>query len=172
MDEWLARSAVGPGRAFKTPTTQQALVKGIEASLRLTGKPDATRRAAAHVGVSARTWRGWRQGRNKTVPPKLIAAWRRAKLPPGREATMRNNDATMLVEVIVSNSAHAQRCNIGKVLRAHKPNPINFGAQMADTWLSGGDVAAKFNQLVDVYSGEIGMEVQAVIALSWKGEQL
>ena len=143
--------------ANKTPTTNAGLVAAFEKDMGLVGDKHAARKIADALGVHPDTVRRWKRGARPTLNADLAAAYRRSKLSAKREARVRNGEFRIRATVTASNKKHTQNMNLGAVMEGFGRN---VGDELADAYLEGDDkLTDVFADLVDEYSGGIGMEI-------------
>ena len=129
----------------------------------LVGDKSSARKIADALGVHPDTVRRWKRGARPTLNADLAAAYRRAKLSPKREARVRNGEFRMRATVRASNKKHTQNMNLGAVLEGLGRS---VGDELADAYLEGDEkLADVLNDLVDEYSGGIGMEIVNIESL-------
>lgn len=120
------------------------------------GDRGAARKIAAALDVHPDTVRRWKRGARPTLNPQLVQHYRRSKLSDKREARIRSGSFTFTATIKASGKTKKQTMNLGEVMEA---KGRDVGDELADAWLEGRDVAEVFQDLVDEYSGGIGMEL-------------
>lgn len=173
LDGAIARAIVGPGRGgARLPATPAALARSILSRFKLTGDPHAARKAADRLGVHPDTFRRWARTTDGKTTARMHIAYRRANLSKAREAKLRaaSGQASIRAVVKVSNKTadHPQNCHLGKTLG---PGGRDVNGDLIDAYLSGkpGEMTAVMNDILDQYSGYVGMEADEIINFNLEG---
>jgi DNA-binding transcriptional regulator YdaS (Cro superfamily) len=161
-ENYLSRLVAGAGARRALPTDNAGMVRELEKDLGLVGDKGSARKLADVLGVHPDTVRRWKRGARPTPNADLRAVMRRSKLSPKREAKIRNGEFTMRATVRASNKKHTQNMNLGSVLEGFGRN---VGDELADAWLEGENLGEVLADLVDEYSGGIGMEIVDIESL-------
>lgn len=171
LDGAIARAIVGPGRGgAKIPATPAALARSILSRYKLTGDRHAVRKAAERLGVAPVTFRRWARTTDGKTSPRMRQAYRRANLSKAREAKLRarSGQASIRAVVKVSNKTadHPQNCHLGKSL----PD-LDVNGLLIDAYLSGkpGEMTTTLNDILDQYSGYVGMEASEILEFNLEG---
>lgn len=163
-ESFLGRLVAGSGAP--TPATlgsNQAIVRAMERDMGIVGNKKAAGKIADVLGVHPDTVRRWRRGARPTLNPDLAKAYRRLKLSDKREARIRGGEFKFRAKVRVSSKSHVQELNLGQVMASQGRD---IGEELADAWLEGDSLADIINEMVDEYSGGVGMEIEDIVEVT------
>ena len=129
----------------------------------LVGDKSAARKIGAALGVHPDTVRRWKRGARPTLNSDLAAAYRRSKLSTKRESRVRNGNFVLRAKVWASGKQKVQNMNLGAVMEGLGRS---VGDELADAYLEGDEKLSEvLADLVDEYSGGIGMEILNIESL-------